>query len=336
MNSKYLGHLRKDDPLHSYLRHEIQPQLAEASGRADYRVFRLNASNDVFLYEEKHTGARVVGKFFLCDHNRNAEKAAARLTREFNSLCVLRDSGLNSQLHHVVRPLGCNYGLNALLVTESCDSELLSSVILSALRSGDRELLFRKLTALAYFLATLHNRTALDTRVDFHSSCGYMEQLISKLLRIGGIGQDEAGELYWLREQWRQQARMWEDRQVLVHGDATPDNFMLGNGLNVTAIDLERAHHDDRVFDAGRIAGELKHFFLRATGSRYAAEPFIGHFLWEYACHFPDRERAFRSITGRVPFYMGITLLRIARNSWVSRDYRRCLINEAKECLREF
>ena len=73
---------------------------------------------------------------------------------------------------------------------------------------------------------------------------------------------------------------------------------------------------------------------MRATGQRNAAEPFIGHFLWEYACHFPNRDSAFRSITGRTPFYMGMTLLRIARNSWIEPEYRRRLINEAKECLR--
>ncbi|MBN2809632.1 MAG: aminoglycoside phosphotransferase family protein, partial [Deltaproteobacteria bacterium] len=120
------------------------------------------------------------------------------------------------------------------------------------------------------------------------------------------------------------------------HGDATPENFMAGGGLSIVAFDLERCHRDDRVFDVGRIAGELKHFFLMATGNKYAAEPFIGHFLWEYACHFPDRNRAFGSITGRVPFYMGLTLLRIAHNNWVSPAYRRCLIDEAKACLRGF
>ncbi len=123
-------------------------------------------------------------------------------------------------------------------------------------------------------------------------------------------------------------------RQVLVHGDATPDNFMFGDGLQVIAFDLERAKRADRVFDTGRIAGELKHFFLRATGKKDAAEPFIGHFLWEYACHFPNRDRAFQSITGRTPFYLGMTLLRIARNQWIDPDYRRRLIHEARACLR--
>jgi thiamine kinase-like enzyme len=127
---------------------------------------------------------------------------------------------------------------------------------------------------------------------------------------------------------------MWEDRQVLVHGDATPSNFLFGDDLNVIAIDLERMKPADRVFDVGRIAGELQHSYMQATGNKYAAEPFISHFLWEYACHFPDRDRAFQSITGRVPFQMAITLLRIARNSWVSEPHRRRLVEETKIILR--
>ncbi len=337
-NRQYLGYLRRDDPLYSYLRHEIQPLLTEAGQqRAEYRVFRLNASNDVFLYEEKYSGAKVIGKFFRCGRTDNAAKATARLNREFDSLCALRDCGLTGSPHHVAQPLGRNSALNALLVTENCEGQLLSKVILATIANGDQAHLFRKLTGLAYFLATFHNRTAAASGgIDFQRNCAYMEQLISKLMRIGGIGHDEADELRWLREQWRRQTRMWEDQQVLVHGDATPDNFIIGSGLHVSGFDLERAHCNDRVFDVGRMAGELKHFFLRATGDRQAAEPFIGHFLWEYACHFPNRESAFRSITGRIPFYLGITLLRIARNTWVSRDYRRYLINEAKECLRGY
>ena len=104
--------------------------------------------------------------------------------------------------------------------------------------------------------------------------------------------------------------------------------------MYVIAFDLERARRADRVFDAGRVAGELKHFFLRATGNKYASEPFIGHFLREYASHFPDRDRAFAAICTRVPFYLGTTLLRIARNGYLDRDYRRLLIREAELALR--
>jgi aminoglycoside phosphotransferase (APT) family kinase protein len=321
--------------MHNYLQYQIQPQISGTSDRSSYRVFGLNGSNDVYLYEDRNTGSKVIGKFFLSSRKKNAAKAATHLTHEFDNLCMMRDYGMTGH-HHVVKPLGRHYSMNALLVTEYSEGQLLSEVILGAIHRGDHDKLYQKLTALAYFLSSFHNRTAIGVGVDFHEDCGYMDRLISKLRDIQAIGWDETHELYWLRDQWRNQARMWEDQKVLVHGDATPDNFMFGNGLEVIAFDLERTKRADRVFDTGRIAGELKHFFMRATGNRHAADPFIGHFLWEYSCHFPNRESAFRSVSGRTPFHIGITLLRIARNNWIDAEYRRRLINEAKECLRSF
>jgi aminoglycoside phosphotransferase (APT) family kinase protein len=334
MSGTYLGHLSEHDPLYGYLQHDIQPQVCCASGSSTYRVFKLNGSNDVYRYEDRNTGTKLIGKFFLSSRKRDAVKAGSRMTREFDNLCMMRGYGLAGCHHHVVRPLGRNYSMNALLVTEYREGQLLSEVITEVIHGGDHGKLYHKLTALAYFLASFHNRTAIGVGVEFHQDCEYMDRLIGKLLKIDTIGWDEARELYWLRDQWRNKPRMWEDQKVLVHGDATPENFRFGKGLEVIAFDLEKTKHADRVFDTGRIAGELKHFFMRATGNRDAADPFIGHFLWEYACHFPNRDSAFQSITGRTPFYMGMTLLRIARNSWIEPEYRRRLINEAKECLR--
>jgi len=336
MSRVYLGRLSENDPLHGYLEHDIQPQVTGISASSTYRVFRLNGSNDVYLYEDRYTGTKLIGKFFLSARKQDVEKAASHLTHEFDNLCMMRDYGLTGYPHLVARPLGRNYSMNALLVTEDCAGKLLSDVILDAIQSGDHEMLYQKLTALAYFLSAFHNRTAIGEGVDFHQDCTYMDRLIARLVHIRAIGSGESQELYWLRDQWRNHPKMWEDQKVLVHGDATPENFMFGSGLGVMAFDLERTKRADRVFDVGRIAGELKHFFMRATGDRSAAEPFVGHFLWEYACHFPNRESAFKSITGRIPFYMGITLLRIARNSWIQPDYRYRLINEAVECLRRY
>ena len=122
---------------------------------------------------------------------------------------------------------------------------------------------------------------------------------------------------------------------MLVHGDATPSNFFFGDGMYVISFDMERVRIADRCFDVGRIAGELHHFFMRTVGNRYAAEEFVGHFLWEYASRFPDREAAFNAITRRIPFYMGTTLLRIARNSYLEHDYRRALVEAGENCLRK-
>ncbi len=336
MTRTYLGRLSEHDPLHGYLQHDIQPQITGSVGDSTYRVFRLNGSNDVYLYEDRSDGTKIIGKFFLSSRKKDTAKAVSHLTHEFDNLCRMRDFGLSGCQHHVVRPLGRQDSMNALLVTEYCEGQLFSKVILEEIRDGDHARLYQKLTALAYFLSEFHNRTATGTGVEFQEDCGYMDRLVRQLFDIRAIGEREAGELHWLRDQWRHQPRMWEDRKVIVHGDATPENFMFGDGLTVVAFDLERSRHGDRVFDTGRIAGELKHFFMRATGRCNAADPFIGHFLWEYACHFPNRDRAFQSITGRTPFYMGITLLRIARNSWVEAEYRCRLIREAMECLRSY
>lgn len=332
MPTEYAGHLRVDDPLHAYLSDHVLPHMGVNSQVMDFRVFCLKETK-VYRYEETSSRAQVVGKFFL-NGSRQGPKAMERMRQEFENLQVLRGYGLEGHPHHVVRPLGTNASLNSLLVEEYCGGEPLGYFIQGAIHRDRQPQLLAKLTALAYFLATLHNRTANGHTVDFNEDCAYLDRLVRNLENEHFIGVWDADELYWLRDLWREKPRMWEDRQVFVHGDATPSNFLFGDGLSVIAIDLERMKRADRVFDLGRIAGELQHYYIQETGNKYAAEPFINHFLWEYACHFPDRGRAFHAITGRIPFQMALTLLRIARNSWIQNPHRQRLIAEAKIILR--
>jgi aminoglycoside phosphotransferase (APT) family kinase protein len=332
--AKYMGHLQENDRMHHFLKYEIQPQLSGFSRRVRYRVFQLASSNDVYLYDEKYSGQKVIGKFFLSHKQRNIDAATRKLNREYNNLSLMRNFGFAGYPHYIARPLGRNDNLNKLLVIEFCHGEQLDTIIQHTIHCRDDALLFSKLTALAYFLASFHNRTANRHQVDFNETCSYFDHLIDRLQRLNLINQSDADELSWLLDRWKEQSKMWSDCQVLVHGDATPSNFLFGDGLNVISFDLERLHRSDRLFDVGRLVGELQHFFMNISGNKHSAERFIGHFLWEYACHFPDREAAFRAITARIPFYMGITLLRIARNDYLVWNYRKCLVHEAKLCLR--
>jgi hypothetical protein len=102
----------------------------------------------------------------------------------------------------------------------------------------------------------------------------------------------------------------------------------------VAAIDLERMKRGDRMFDVGRVAGELQHSFMRSGGGRHRAEPFIAHFLRQYSRHFPDPEGMFESVAARVLYYMALNLLRIARNGYIDRGYGGRLVAQAKELLR--
>jgi aminoglycoside phosphotransferase (APT) family kinase protein len=170
--------------------------------------------------------------------------------------------------------------------------------------------------------------------VDFDPECRYFDTIVGSLRKAHRIGQQDIDELCGLRDRWRERPQMWQDRQVWLHGDATPANFLFGHGMDVAAIDLERMKRGDRVFDVGRVAGELQHAFMRDSGDRRRAEPFIRHFLWEYSCHFPDREQTFESITARAPYYMALNLLRVARNGYIGHDYGRRLVRHAKRMLR--
>jgi aminoglycoside phosphotransferase (APT) family kinase protein len=230
--------------------------------------------------------------------------------------------------------LGLSRDINGVLAVEYYAGEQFSHAIERATRHWDDDHLYWRLKALAYFLATQHNWTANGATVDFDPDCRYFDKVLGRLKDAGRLGQWDVDELAWLRDLWRERPRMWQDRQVWLHGDATPANFLFGQGLDVAAIDLERMKRGDRMFDVGRVAGELQHAFMSAVGDWRCAEPFIGHFLWEYSCHFPDRQRTFESITARLPFYMALNLLRIARNGYIDPDYGGRLVDQAKVLLR--
>lgn len=331
MGIRYLGHLSFHDPLYGYLARHILPQLGLDVPDAEWRVFRFHGSREVFLYEETRRGIRLAGKFFKTPDRDQARRAGET---EFNNLLFLRRIGFANPPHYVVRPFGFNPHIDNLLVTEYIGGESLSDLITRALVDGRHQRLFRKLSGLGHFFATLHNRTAGEWTVHFDDACRSMEWFLQNLWERWGMSEEKVCEIRELSIAWRHHPCMWEDRSVLVHGDATPSNLLFGRGRDVMAIDLERMKWADRAFDLGRVCGELKHFFFRHTGDPLAAEPFIGHFLWEYSCHFPDRHAAFRSITRRQPFYMATTLLRIARNPWIDPDYRRRLIREARQVLK--
>lgn len=336
MHGKYVGYVPRHDGLYAFLSQIISDRLGVRESNPAFRVFRLAGSNEVYAYEEKHSCARLICKFYGPRFGWDRDKAAATACQEYQSLETLRGYDLIGSPHHVIRPLGFNRDINCVLALEYYDGEPFSQAIGRSIYHHEDLHLFRKLTALAYFLATQHNRTANGTSIDFDADCQYLDRVVGRLRMGGRIGQWDEDELYWLRDRWRDGPKMWEDRQVWLHGDATPANFLFGHGLDVGAIDLERMKRGDRVFDVGRVAGELQHAFMLATGDPWRAEPFISHFLWEYSCHFPDRQRAFRSITARTPYYMGLNLLRIARNDYISDDYSGRLVAQAKVLLRSF
>jgi len=329
---EYLGILPQGDPLyHCLLALSSRNWGGNGGVYPFYRVYRLHASNQVYIYEDMRNGNRVVGKFF---GPQNGSPPKAR--QEFENMCFLRKLGFTAYPHYIARPIGYITGLNDLLLQEYCEGSSLGTIIEKHMAGGDDGSLHRALRTLARFLATLHNRTATDVRVDAWKDYHYLDNLLASLVRDRVLPYDEARILSWMGEQWLGKPALWEDVQVLVHGDATPGNFLVDHHAMITAIDFERLQHRDRAYDLGRLAGELKHHFMKTLGDGRQAEPFIHLFLKEYASHFPDCVSAFNSITRRLPFHMGLTLLRIARNSWLDMEYRAWLVEEAALTLQSW
>lgn len=324
MSEFYSGHLSKNDRMFDFLRWEIFPKIGHDC-HDGIRVFSTNGSNAVYIYEDRASNSRVVGKFFHSSRQKDWLIAKKHLERE---LCNIHTfSSYLGKPHYVAQELGHNDSLGCLLVVEYCSGESLDRIILRSIREHNDSLLFAKLTSLAYFFATVHNKSVQGRAVNFADQCHYFSTLLSSIEDVSS--RSERDSLWSLCLQWQSDSSVWQDQEVLVHGDATPSNFLFGDGLYVIAFDMERVRRADRCFDLGRLAAELQHFFLRTTGNKYAAEKFIGHFLWEYCCHFPDRRSAFNSICKRIPFYMGLNLLRIARNHYLDDSYRNQLKNEA-------
>jgi aminoglycoside phosphotransferase (APT) family kinase protein len=334
MKGKYVGYVTGYDPLYDFLSRITRDLTGVREPHPAFRAFRLCGSNEVYAYEEKFSGTKVICKFYGPRFTSDPGQAAVAAQREHDNLNILRGYNLTGSPHHVIQPLGVRPDINSALAVEYFPGEDLAHAIRRATHHRDEAYLFSRLKALAYFLATQHNRTANGVAVDFEPICNYFDRVIDKLRRRGRVGRWDVEEFSWLRDIWSDRHRMWEDKQVWLHGDATPANFLFGPGMDVVAIDLERTMRGDRIFDVGRLAGELQHAFMISTGHKHLAEPFIGHFLWEYSCHLPDRNLAFKRITSRVPYYMGLTLLRIARNDYIANDYSGKLIRQAKRLLR--
>ena len=64
MNGKYVGYVAGEDPLHDFLSGIMRDRLGVREPQLAFRVFRLSGSNEVYGYEEKFSGTKVICKFY--------------------------------------------------------------------------------------------------------------------------------------------------------------------------------------------------------------------------------------------------------------------------------
>jgi hypothetical protein len=316
--------------LYPYLETEIFPQLAPPPYGA-IEIKLLSYQKPVYLFRERRKRLKVIGKFF-CSESISPDEAWQWAEKGYFNLKQARERfGMNKGTYRVVAPLGLNRDLCALLVTELAPGKILDHYIAMAFYEGESTRLFEKLTHLARFFVKLHRNSASARRVSPELARDYLGKLLDSLQK-GPLISSERNGLENYAARWWDCPDRFNDHEVTVHGDATPTNFFFYR-QNVIGIDFDKMKQADRCWDLGFMAAELKHHFMWRTGDGWAAEPFIGHFLWAYASQLGG-EQFFYTITQKTPLYMSLGLLRIARNTWLDEPYRKRLIKEAKRCLK--
>ena len=97
---------------------------------------------------------------------------------------------------------------------------------------------FRGLGKLAQLLAFFHSRPVPADPVSPEPALAYLDKVVAQLLESGLLTGEDRLALK-PRAAWEPRLQNFPDRQVLIHGDATPTNFLFPDGRAV-ALDLER------------------------------------------------------------------------------------------------
>lgn len=323
-------------PMHSHLKNVVLPRLGIEIRHPNFELVCLNKPKAVYLYREHKSDAFLVGKFFgnrckPCDQIENNPKES--LKQEFRNLLMIRNMGLNKRPRQVVRPLSKNEKISFVLVEEFVRGHNLDYYISKAIYDGESQRLKGKLRILANFFADLHKLMRAESHINFEEISTFFRFLVKTLSVQGIIKPEMLKEFERLLNVWADNHDIWKNRSVLVHGDATPTNFIFHPEEGITGIDLERMNLSDPAYDIGLISAELKHHFAWRVFQANAAEPFIGHFFRAYCDEFEDPESTFKAITYRNRFFMALGELRIGLNKWLPWEHRKWLAQEAFRCL---
>lgn len=318
------------DPLAQALHDLVGAEARSRLPAGEVLVEPLPSSRRVWRFTFPAGEYTVVGKFFAAYPPRAA--ADLSLAREYHHYLQLPALGLANGRGLVPRLLGRLPGLALGLLLEAVPGPDLDQLLLAAAVHHDWEPLGRGLENLARLLALFHSRPVPTNPVSPAPALAYLDKLMRQLQSAGLLSPEDHRALTEERAAWERRFSDFSDRQVLLHGDATPTNFLFPNGRAV-ALDLERLRVGDRLWDLSWVAGELKHGWGWRTGHPDGAEGAIGHFFRAYLAAVDLEPALTRRLYGLNPFYMALAELRIARNRYLAWEYRRELLAEARRCL---
>ena len=325
-----MNRLPAADPLARALRRLVADEAGFRPPPGEVLVEPLPSSRKVLRFTFPAGDYAVVGKFFAAYPPQTSPDLS--LAREYDHYLQLPALGLGNGGGLAPRLLGRWPERSLGLLLEAVPGPDLDHLLLNACAHGDPAPLFRGLEKLARLLAFFHSRPVPALPVAPEPALAYLDKVMAQLLAAGLLTREDRLALEHERAAWEARWQIFPDRQVLIHGDATPTNFLFPNGRAV-ALDLERLRRGDRLWDLSWVAGELKHVWGWRTSDFSGSEAVIRHFFRMYLTVTGLDPPLAQRLFSLNPFYMALAELRIARNLYLTRNYRRELVAEARRCL---
>jgi len=316
-------------PLSLALR-ELMPADATRPASGEWSQEALPSSRQVVRFTTAGGESAVVGKFFSAYPP--ATSPDRSLEREYHNYLRAAAMGLTQGPGLIPRLLGRHPQTRLGLVVEAVAGPDLDRALALACHDGEQGQLYQRLENLAGLLAVFHTRPLPEQPVSPQPALEYLAKLRRQLLGLDLLTAEDDQAFQGETGAWAARLDRLPDRLVLVHGDATPTNFLFPDGRAV-ALDLERLRADDRLWDLSWVAGEMKHAWGLRTGFMDGAEPAIRHFFASYLAALPGDAALARRVFALNPFYMALAELRIARNGYLPWEHRRALVAEARRCL---
>ncbi|MDH5202743.1 MAG: aminoglycoside phosphotransferase family protein, partial [Nitrospirota bacterium] len=264
MNTQYLGKVNYSDPLYEILYSLVCPDIKDPL----FRVKKMS-SHSVYKYTEDKSKIAIIGKFFKI--NDIKQERILRIKGEYDNLEKIRGYGFTTSPNYVVRPITRDERIGLALIEEFIYGKDLDYYLKGAIYERKSASLMDKLSRLAAFLYVLHKKTEMAHTVELDLVSAYFQKVINKLYTQGILSDCDRKEYFKLKDKWLDRTLLQTAKSVIVHGDATPTNFIFTQMGNIVAIDLERMKNTDRIFDVSMVCGELKHAFLWRTGNPYAS-----------------------------------------------------------------
>jgi hypothetical protein len=325
-----MNHLPASDPLARALGQLVGPKAVCRAPAGEVQVESLPSSRKVLRFTFPGGEYAVVGKFFSAYPPQVSPDLS--LVREYHNYLQLPALGLANGRRLTPRLLGRWPERSLGLLLEAVPGPDLDQLLLQACDHRDPAPLYRGLEKLAHLLAFFHSRPAPALPVLPDPALAYLDKVVGQLEAAELLTWEDCQALACERAAWKARFQDFADRQVLIHGDATPTNFLFPNGRAV-ALDLERLRNGDRLWDLSWVAGELKHACGWRGQNLDGSEGAIRHFFRTYITAMDLDPPSTHRLYGLNPFYMALAELRIARNLYLTRDYRRELVAEARRCL---